>query len=85
MTNKSSRLPGFYNLSLEARQAEILRRGDLTQEELASMSGEPGLNANQAAHMIENVIGVHSLPLGIALNFIINERQVLVPMAIEEP
>ena len=85
MTNKSSRLPGFYNLSLEARQAEIMRLGDLTQEELDAMSGEPGLNANQAAHMIENVIGVHSLPLGIALNFIINNRQVLVPMAIEEP
>jgi len=49
------------------------------------MTGETGLNADQAAHMIENVIGVHSLPLGIALNFIVNERQVLVPMAIEEP
>lgn len=85
MTNQSSRLPGFYNLSLEARQAEILRQGDLTQEELSAMTGETGLNADQAAHMIENVIGVHSLPLGIALNFIVNERQVLVPMAIEEP
>ena len=85
MTNQSSRLPGFYNLSLEARQAEILRQGNLTQEELSAMTGETGLNADQAAHMIENVIGVHSLPLGIALNFIVNERQVLVPMAIEEP
>jgi hydroxymethylglutaryl-CoA reductase len=85
MTNQSSRLPGFYNLSLEARQAEILRQGDLTQEELSAMTGETGLNADQAAHMIENVIGVHSLPLGLALNFIVNERQVLVPMAIEEP
>ena len=85
MTKQSSRLPGFYNLSLEARRAEILRQGDLTQEELSAMTGENGLNADQAAHMIENVIGVHSLPLGIALNFIVNDRQVLVPMAIEEP
>ena len=85
MINKSSRLPGFYNLSLEARRAEILRQGGLTQEELSAMTGETGLNADQAAHMIENVIGVHSLPLGIALNFIVNDRQVLVPMAIEEP
>ena len=85
MTKQSSRLPGFYNLSLEARRAEILRQGDLTQEELSAMTGENGLNADQAAHMIENVIGVHSLPLGIALNFIVNNRQVLVPMAIEEP
>jgi hydroxymethylglutaryl-CoA reductase len=35
--------------------------------------------------MIENVIGLHSLPLGIAQNFVVNDRQVLVPMAIEEP
>jgi len=35
--------------------------------------------------MIENVVGLHSLPLGIALNFLVNGREVLVPMAIEEP
>jgi hydroxymethylglutaryl-CoA reductase len=35
--------------------------------------------------MIENVIGMHTLPLGIALNFVVNDRQVLVPMTIEEP
>ena len=35
--------------------------------------------------MIENVVGVHALPLGIALNFLVNDRDVLVPMAIEEP
>jgi hydroxymethylglutaryl-CoA reductase len=85
MTSKSSRLPGFYNLSLAARQAEILRQGDLSPTELAALSGEAGLVADQAAHMIENVIGVHALPLGIALNFIVNGHQVLVPMAIEEP
>jgi hydroxymethylglutaryl-CoA reductase len=35
--------------------------------------------------MIENVVGVFGLPLGIAANFLVNEREVLVPMAIEEP
>ena len=35
--------------------------------------------------MIENVVGVFSLPLGIALNFMVNGREVLVPMAVEEP
>ncbi len=44
-----------------------------------------GLSPGQADHMIENVIGVFGLPLGIALNFVINGREVLVPMAIEEP
>ena len=35
--------------------------------------------------MIENVVGTYALPMGIGLNFIINGREVLVPMAIEEP
>jgi hydroxymethylglutaryl-CoA reductase len=72
----NSRLPGFYNLSLEERRSELLSRGFLD---------EAGINAQQADHMIENVIGLHSLPLGIASNFVINGREVLIPMAIEEP
>jgi hydroxymethylglutaryl-CoA reductase len=43
------------------------------------------LSLDSADHMIENVVGSYSLPLGIALNFQINGRDVLVPMAIEEP
>ncbi len=35
--------------------------------------------------MIENVVGLYSLPLGIAQNFLINGREILVPMVIEEP
>jgi hydroxymethylglutaryl-CoA reductase len=81
----NSRIPGFYNLSLEARRVELLRHAELTSEELAALTGEAGLNTHQADHMIENVVGLHALPLGIALNFVVNSRQVLVPMAIEEP
>ncbi len=81
----SSRLPGFYNLSLEERRSELLSRGELNESELAALTGEAGLDAQQADHMIENVIGLHALPLGIASNFVINGRQVLVPMVIEEP
>ena len=81
----SSRLSGFYNLSLEERRNELLSRGELNKSELAALTGEAGLDAQQADHMIENVIGLHALPLGIASNFVINGRQVLVPMAIEEP
>ncbi len=79
----SSRLPGFYNLPLEER---LLRLADrLAQEDLAALSGEAGLSAEQADQMIENAIGVHALPLGVALNFVVNGRERLVPMAIEEP
>src|SRR3990172_3953663 len=80
-----SRLPGFYNLSLKERRALLLRGGWLTEEEFNALSGEAGLTAAQADHMIENVVGLHALPLGIALNFLVNDREVLVPMAIEEP
>jgi hydroxymethylglutaryl-CoA reductase len=83
--SQSSRLPGFYNRTLEQRRAELLERGLLSSEELASLSSGEGLSAEQADHMIENVIGTYALPLGIALNFVVNSRQVLVPMAIEEP
>jgi hydroxymethylglutaryl-CoA reductase len=85
MPTKGSRIPGFYNLSLEARLAELAQRGDLSMEDIAALSGQAGLTAEQADHMAENVVGLHALPLGIALNFIVNGREVLVPMAIEEP
>jgi len=80
-----SRIPGFYNLSLAQRLSELAQRGELSAEDLAALSGQAGLTYEQADHMIENVVGVHALPLGIALNFIVNGREVLVPMVIEEP
>ncbi len=79
----SSRLPGFYKLSIEKRLD--LLRDLLTLEEVAVLLGESGLSASQADRMIENVVGVYALPLGLALNFVVNGREVLVPMAVEEP
>ncbi len=85
----SSRLPGFYDLPLDERIAEVARRAGLSADEVAVLrstaGGELGLTAERANRMIENVVGVHGLPLGIAANFIVNGRDVLVPMAIEEP
>jgi hydroxymethylglutaryl-CoA reductase len=80
-----SRIPGFYNLKLEERLAALASQGQLSAQDLAVLHGAAGLSAEQADHMIENVVGVYALPLGIALNFVINGREVLVPMAIEEP
>jgi hydroxymethylglutaryl-CoA reductase len=81
----TSRRPGFYNLSLHERTLRLDPEGRLSQETLAAFTGEDGLSPEQADHMIENVVGLHSLPLGIGLNFVINGREVLVPMVIEEP
>ena len=80
-----ARIPGFYNLPLDDRLQEIARRSNLTLEELAALAGRDGLTIDQANHMVENVIGEYALPLGIALNFIINGQEVLIPMVIEEP
>jgi len=57
----------------------------MTLEALAAFSGATGLAPGQADHMIENAVGVFGLPLGVAMNFVVNGREVLVPMAIEEP
>ena len=70
---------------MEERRAAIGESGDLTPQELADLAGDAGLTAELADHMIENALGRYALPLGIGLNFVVNGREVLVPMAIEEP
>ncbi len=75
----------FYNLSLAERVEVVAKEAGLTPEEAAALSGAGGLTPEQADHMIENAVGVYALPLGIARNFVVNGREVLVPMAIEEP
>jgi len=80
---KSSRLPGFYDLSVAERAGTVAQWAGLTAEEQAIL--EKGLSSAQANQMTENVVGTHSLPLGIAANFLINGRDYLIPMAIEEP
>ncbi len=81
----TSRIPGFYNLPVEARLRQLAEAAGLSAEELAAFTFSQGLSLEQADPMIENVVGLHSLPLGIGLNFIVNGREVLVPMAVEEP
>ena len=75
----------FYNLSLEERSSWLAANSALSPEEIAALTGAGGLNSEQANHMIENVVGTYALPLGIAQNFVVNGREVLVPMAVEEP
>jgi len=82
---KSSRLSGFYKLSPQERIQFLQQFADLTAAEAEALSGTSGLTQAQADHMIENAIGVFGLPLGIATNFLINGRDYLIPMAIEEP
>ena len=85
MPTTSSRLSGFYNLPLAERLEALRRAGQLDQADLDALSGAAGLSPEAADHMVENAAGIFALPLGIGLNFIVNGREVLVPMAIEEP
>lgn len=80
-----SRLAGFYKLDLDGRWDLLIKASSISQDDVNRLNGTQTLTVEQADHMIENVIGTFPLPLGIALNFIVNGREVLVPMAVEEP
>jgi len=82
---RSSRLPGFYDKSQPDRAAVVAEWAGLSEKHKAAIDGTGGLTPGGADHMIENVVGLHNLPLGVAVNFMVNGREVLVPMAIEEP
>ena len=81
---RTSEVSGFYRQSTQQRMDYVARWAGLTMEERAALQ-PAGLGLDRADRMIENVVGVHALPLGIAVNFLINGRDYLVPMAIEEP
>jgi hydroxymethylglutaryl-CoA reductase len=81
----TSRLPGFRDQALTERLSRLAQASGLPADALAALAGEAALSSSQADHMIENAIGVFGLPLGVALNFVVNGREVLIPMAIEEP
>lgn len=82
----SSRLAGFYKKSLQERLDlldEWVTETSTTTRYL--LTTEAGLPLDRAENMIENVIGRYSLPLGLATNFQINQRDYLIPMVVEEP
>ena len=81
----NSRIAAFYNLTLDERRAKIAESAEIELADLAPYWTSGGVEPEAADHMIENVIGTHALPLGIGLNFQVNGRDVLVPMAVEEP
>ena len=81
---KTSRIPNFYKLSVEERLKKVAEFAELSEEEIKALL-EKGLPNEIADRMIENVIGTFELPLGIATNFLIDGKDYLIPMAIEEP
>ena len=83
--DKSSLISGFYKLTPKQRLALVKEFAGLSDEECALLQDTGSLPLEAADHMIENVVGAFPLPLGIGVNFLINDRDYLIPMAIEEP
>lgn len=82
---KTSVFSNFYKLNPKARLQFVKDFADLSDEEVALLQNTGSLPLDMADRMIENVVGAFPLPLGIAVNFLINKRDYLIPMAIEEP
>jgi hydroxymethylglutaryl-CoA reductase len=81
----TSKIPGFYKLSLKERRARIIEeiQGEAASSDRILNGG--GLSPSLADQIVENVLGTYSLPFGVALNALINGQDRLLPMVVEEP
>lgn len=82
---KTSRISGFHKMEWAERLKIVQSFSGLHNDDVKLLQKEGALNFETANRMIENVIGTLQLPIGIAMNFLINGKEYLVPMAIEEP
>lgn len=81
-----SRIPGLYRLSISERIDELRQRGWLSETSAKALrDGRHVMVPHVADKIVENVVGVFSLPLAIAPNFLLNGRDYIVPMVVEEP
>src|SRR6185437_13613125 len=74
----------FHRLTRYQRLRRVQEFCNLTDDEVATISGEKQLSLDVAEHLIENVIGYFPIPLGVRSHFKINRRELLIPMAVEE-
>jgi hydroxymethylglutaryl-CoA reductase len=80
-----SRLHGFYKLSFDERRRQLSEMTGLAPDALSALAQDGGMSMQLADNMVENAITTYALPMGVALNFRVNGRDVLVPMVTEEP
>ncbi len=84
----SSSISGFYKKTRDQRLDTLLKLGYINHTDIETLKNKDyggGLAFEHANAMVENAIGVFGMPLGVATNFVINGKDVLVPMVIEEP
>jgi hydroxymethylglutaryl-CoA reductase len=82
---RTSKISGFYKLPPQERLNAVRQFAGLSDEEVAIIGATGALKYEQVDRMVENVIGVMPVPLGVAVNFFVNGKDYLIPMAIEEP
>jgi len=84
MENKRHLTEGFHRLSRKERLERVQELCHLSEEEVSALSGESPLSFDVAEHLIENVVGYFSIPMGVATNFTVDGKDLLIPMAVEE-
>ncbi|MFZ7138555.1 MAG: hydroxymethylglutaryl-CoA reductase, degradative [archaeon] len=82
---KKSQIPGFYKLTPQERMERVKEFAGLTDEEVEILQSTGALRMDLADVMIENVIGAFPLPFGVAMNFVVNDKEYMIPMVTEEP
>jgi hydroxymethylglutaryl-CoA reductase len=81
----TSRLPGFYKITVEQRRALVCEATGADPSDIGTALDAGGLSGETADKFVENVLGVYALPYAVALNVRVNARDYVVPMVIEEP
>ncbi len=81
----SSRISGFYKKPVDERIKIVAEKVGLSKDEIATLKSSGGLSIEAADRMTENVIGSIAYPFSVAVNFRVNDKDYLVPMAGEEP
>jgi hydroxymethylglutaryl-CoA reductase len=80
-----SRIAAFYQLSVEERRRKLAEALDLGPADIEALSAADALPLEVADIMVENAVGTFALPFGVALNFVVNGREHVIPMVVEEP
>src|ERR1700733_13093233 len=82
---RTSRFPGFYNVTLQERRALVGEATGADPDDIERALEGGGLDAETADKFVENVLGTYALPYGVALNVRVNGHDHVVPMVVEEP
>ncbi|WP_454265625.1 hydroxymethylglutaryl-CoA reductase, degradative [Staphylococcus capitis] len=76
---------GFRHLSREDKLKQLVEYGWLNTDNYDSLLSHPLINEEVANSLIENVIGQGTLPVGLLPKIIVDDKEYVVPMMVEEP